>query len=147
MRKDMKDIIIEAPRLEDLDNPRGRVGQQDPETLPEQEGMRRRYTGWGPMLGDRLTPLVRFLRSRRGKQWNKVFSEMCEHIEMEVHGCWFQVWYEKVEVAHRRWDYLQQKHVVEYSTKEVLDRKKQLNAKELRSLGLSNEPGWLWYAA
>ena len=56
-----------------------------------------------------------------------------------VNGCWFETWYIKESVPHRRWDFGQQKHIVEYSWIDVVDRKRQLSKKDLRDLKLINE--------
>lgn len=64
-----------------------------------------------------------------------------------INGCWFQVWFERVERSRRAWNYWSQKLVVEYYEDEVCVKKKQLSSKELRDFGLSNKSGWLWYAA
>jgi hypothetical protein len=81
MRADMFEVIIERPRggagwLKEgnrIDRIRRRLDE-----APIFEPMLR---GWGTKhLNENLAPLVRFLRSRRGKPWNKVYSEMCERL-------------------------------------------------------------------
>jgi len=64
-----------------------------------------------------------------------------------INGCWFEVWYKKERRARRPWGFFQQRHVIDLEWEECCEKKKQLNSKELRDLGLSNKSGWKWYAA
>jgi hypothetical protein len=222
MRKDMKDVIIDTGRTGKYDSARKTQPTYDEaklEKLPEREGMRRRYDYWGPILGDRLGPLERFLRSRLGKQWDKVYSEICseadlrnlrgkhlrEHVEWEVdtwserlakqdmrwprtsrfyvdkggflredksyrrwrhrpqydpdncrigdkrytrvNNCWFEAQFEPVEKVRERWNWASLTKDKEYYMDEVCVSKRQLGKKELKKLGLSNDPDFLWWAA
>lgn len=98
MRRDMKDVIIEAERHEyDWPGSRGAAKQRDIESLPEREGMRKRHPGYGPIPGDRLNPLVRYLRSNTGRPWDKVYSELCENADARSLRGWHfreHVWME-----------------------------------------------------
>jgi len=221
MRADMKDVIIDTVRRGGYDSViRTQISGKtidELDALPERQGMRRRYNGWGLELADRISPLVKFLRVNVGRPWDKVFSEICEHadarslrgkhlrehVEFEVdtwrerlvkkdqrwprwrhfyvdakgflredtehhrwqrkpqydpdkcqigdrrferiNACWFEVWYIKKEKAHQRWDFIKQANVVEYSMVEVVERKRQLGKKQLRDLGLSNDPDFEWW--
>jgi hypothetical protein len=50
------------------------------EELPYREGMKRRHQGHPKYLNEHLGPLRRYLDSQVGRPWNKVFSEICAHI-------------------------------------------------------------------
>jgi len=90
MRRDLKDVIIDTGRGPG-DNERhvqvhGRA-HDELDLLPERQGLKKRWTGWGKHKGDRLGPMKKFLRSRVGQQWNKVWSEVCEHADSrEIRG-------------------------------------------------------------
>jgi len=51
--------------------------------LPQREGMQRPWrdwTRWRKSLNENLAPLRRYLRSQVGRPWNKVFSEISQHL-------------------------------------------------------------------
>ena len=80
MRPDMSKVIVERPRLGGGASRKGRVLDYD--DLPSHEGMaspHRRYWG-GKSLNENLSPLRRFLESRVGKYWPKVYAEICENL-------------------------------------------------------------------
>lgn len=66
------------------------------------------------------------------------------HFE-RVNGCWFEVWYMKTETVVRRWSYSLGRNEVVYSYEDTKSRQKQLSKKELRDLGLSNDPDFEWW--
>lgn len=81
MRSDMSRLIIE-------DGCRGNGGPkscydkitrpgEDYENFPARESMSRHRKQDGNSQGDHLNPLKRFLESRLGQPWSKVFSEIC----------------------------------------------------------------------
>lgn len=221
MRADMKDVIIDTGRRGSYDREikvqiKGK-NIDELEALPEQQGMRRRYDGWGPEFADRISPLIKFLRANVGRLWDKVFSEICEHadarslrgkhlrehVEFEVdtwserlakanqrwprwrrfyvdaegilredddyrrwrrkpqydpdkcqigdrffervNGCWFEVWYTKEQTPKQRWDWVKQTNIVEYYWIDVVSKKRQLGKKDLKTLGLSNDPDFKWW--
>src|SRR4051794_18399649 len=86
MRSDMSRVIVERPRCRIPKRsgswyPRGSLKMQwhpDLELAPMREGYGHHYRE--KYLNENLQPLVRFLRSRVGKRWDKVHSEMSEHV-------------------------------------------------------------------
>ena len=80
MRKDMKYVVIERPRRGHKDKiwPKGRTRQTPIEDLPHFEAMGkmcgRRYKT--KSLSDFLSPLIRFLHSKIGQNWNDAKSEI-----------------------------------------------------------------------
>ncbi len=83
MRPDMDKVIVERPRRgAEWEEPgRRRAAQrdrQDPESAPLRESMGgRRKT---KMLNENLAPLRRFLLKNVGRPWDKVRSEIAEHV-------------------------------------------------------------------
>lgn len=82
MRWDMNEVIVEVARS----GGEGKRGdkffkQRYGEDREEFGGRQPMGPGWNPdrkNQGDKLQPLRRFLRSRVGRQWDEVFSEICE---------------------------------------------------------------------
>jgi len=78
MRTDMFKVIVERPRKHkhgDIEAARRR----DAFDGPMQLGMR---AGYGyRALNENLSPLRRYLRSQVGRPWDKVFGEICAHID------------------------------------------------------------------
>jgi hypothetical protein len=80
MRSDMFEVIIERPRV---DRGRGDTKGRRGEPLRQQEA-----PTWEPVsrgrgtksLNENLAPLRRFLRSRLGRPWDAVRSEICQLI-------------------------------------------------------------------
>lgn len=62
-----------------------------------------------------------------------------------VNGCWFEAWYDTKDVAEQFWNFMTQKRETRYHKEEYVSRKRQLGKKELKALGLSNEPGFEWW--
>lgn len=88
MRLDMHKVIVErrranaAFRYHDFRFQRRRIPDPDePDEIPRHEGMRRPY-GWDhKCLNENLSPLRRFLRSRVGRPWDKVYAEMSRNLK------------------------------------------------------------------
>ena len=83
MRKDMFKVIVERPRR----GARFRVNRSrltGDEALPSRVGMKRfrkiNHTDTKE-LNENLAPLKRFLMKQVGRPWNKVYSEICEHLD------------------------------------------------------------------
>ncbi len=81
MRSDMSKVLVERPRHGHKDKyPRrylkNRWGHED--DGPSREGMGGTYRTKN--LNENLGPLVKFLRRNVGRPWNKVRSEMSQHI-------------------------------------------------------------------
>jgi hypothetical protein len=86
MRSDMSHVIVERPRCRISKKngswyPRGSLKMKwypDLELAPKREGYGGAYAE--KYLNENLQPLVRFLRSRVGRPWNEVHSEMSQHV-------------------------------------------------------------------
>lgn len=87
MRADMAKVIVERPRIgsRDQGKPKGyrRRFQKLADEPIGREGMRRRWIGQGKWLNEHLGPLRRYIDSQVGRPWNKVFSEICAHINRD----------------------------------------------------------------
>ena len=86
MRPDMAKVIVERPRIGSSMRGESKGYQRSlqrlgPEEMPYREGMKRRNLGNPKYLNEHLGPLRRYLDSQVGRPWNKVFSEICEHID------------------------------------------------------------------
>lgn len=86
----MDKLIVERPRRGSRhapNEPKGykkRQSKCDIEDLPTKESMSAgRKHGWeAKELNENLNPLRRFLQKQVGRPWDKVFSELSEHIDM-----------------------------------------------------------------
>ena len=85
MRWDMYEVIIERPRggyrLRARDGRERMRARTDPESAPLHE--RISMSRGSKYLNENLAPLRRFLQSRVGRLWNKVHSEICEHLRLQ----------------------------------------------------------------
>jgi hypothetical protein len=115
MRKDMKDMIINTGRVggggKAAMSRRARLKRMDDEDVPSFiPSSRHRQFGWdGKEVTDRLAPLTGFLEANIGRQWDDVYSEICEyadsrtirgyHLRMHV---WQEVVPNNYDVGHRR---------------------------------------------
>ncbi|HMV86580.1 MAG TPA: hypothetical protein PLD20_01235 [Blastocatellia bacterium] len=86
MRKDMSKVVVERPRYGHKDlskKTKLRINRYDPgneyDDLPNRltASMSRRTKGFTDVLG----PLKKFLQSNVGQPWDKVYSELCEHLD------------------------------------------------------------------
>ena len=85
MRSDMAKVIVERPRIGSSMRGKSKgyrrsLQRLDHEKLPSKEGIKRRHLGHRKWLNEHLGPLRRYLDSQVGRPWNKVFSEICAHI-------------------------------------------------------------------
>ena len=107
MRKDMAKVIVERPRLGGAGNTfRGRRGElksrlnecirnDNFDDLHKRES----YRHWASArlgydrkeLNENLNPLVRYLRSQVGRNWDQVYSEMCEVMDTRS-ACQAHIW-------------------------------------------------------
>ncbi|PTL76654.1 hypothetical protein [Vitiosangium sp. GDMCC 1.1324] len=88
MREDMFKVIVERPRMR---LPKRNGSHYPRSTLksvwrrfddgPRHEAMGRAY-GY-KYLNENLAPLRHFLRSRIGRPWDDVYSEICEHVSLD----------------------------------------------------------------
>jgi len=83
MRADMAKVIVERPRRKGYATRAGRPSHV--EDLPSTEGMRAPHVRhWGGKeLNENLAPLKRFLISRVGQPWDKVYSEISENLRVD----------------------------------------------------------------
>lgn len=88
MRSDMAKVIVERPRKKGCawNKPKGyqrrlrRYGEDGP---PSREGIKLRWQGRTKYLNEHLGPLRRYLDKQVGRPWDKVFSEICTHINRD----------------------------------------------------------------
>jgi hypothetical protein len=86
MRADMAKVIVERPRYGSWMRARHRKGykrklQRTPlDEAPRTEGIKEAYGLSGKSLNEHLAPLRRYLLSKVGRPWDKVFSEICARI-------------------------------------------------------------------
>ena len=78
MRPDMSKVIVERPRLGGGRGKKHRALVADLDA-PLHQGMRRVHKD-RKGLNENLSPLRRFLDSRVGKYWPKVYAEICENL-------------------------------------------------------------------
>jgi hypothetical protein len=91
MRADMGKVLVERPRLG-----RRRAATwpgkgyrkqlrkyfQAGDSPPQCEGMKKSYNWYGTKhFNEHLGPLRRFLNSNVGRPWDKVYSEICQHVD------------------------------------------------------------------
>ena len=102
MRADMAKVIVERPRLNGHAIVKGenrRMNRIGLENLERRESIRARWTrnlGYDRKeLNENLNPLERFLATRVGQLWDKVYSEICERINrnspVQLH-IWQHIW-------------------------------------------------------
>lgn len=85
MRKDMAKVIVERPRTGGgWRFPRGADRGVDDESDRRRSGIKRPWTERGQFkhLNENLAPLRRYLQSNVGRQWDKVYSEICKHMNV-----------------------------------------------------------------
>jgi hypothetical protein len=117
VRTDMHRVLVEEPRIGPrLKGPKGyrrRLARMGLEAAPMRESMRRSWQqGWGKYFGDHVAPLDRFVRSRVGRPWDRVYSEVCREmdrrslVKLHVHQHLWMLVEKEVElidgVAHDR---------------------------------------------
>jgi hypothetical protein len=86
MRADMAKVIVERPRLKGwaCNKPKGyqralrRYGEDGP---PSREGIKARWQGRTKSFNEHLGPLRGYLAAQVGRPWDKVYSEICAHID------------------------------------------------------------------
>jgi hypothetical protein len=87
MRYDMDKVIVERPRRGGgVRRPKGNRKREKMALageLPMREGIGCRWTSFGKWLNEHLSPLRRYLQSQVGRPWDKVYSEICQHIKLD----------------------------------------------------------------
>jgi hypothetical protein len=86
MRADMAKVIVERPRFGSRMHGKPKGYRRSLQRLrgdegPLREGMKRRCRGGAKSLNEHLGPLRRYLDRQVGRPWDKVFSEICAHID------------------------------------------------------------------
>lgn len=78
-------VIVERPRIGGGPTKRHRQANMDPEELPTKESMKApyKYGDNEKTLNENLSPLKRYLNKQVGRPWDKVFSEICEHVDTD----------------------------------------------------------------
>ena len=104
MRSDMSKVVTEKPRYGHANRSKKtalRIRRFDSEDqfdhLPKRiSSSRHSQHGWDAKeFSDRLGPLKRFLRSRIGKHWDKVYSELSQNLDkrsLAGRHIWTHVW-------------------------------------------------------
>jgi hypothetical protein len=82
----MAKVIVERPRHDRSGRyPRGSMSRASRiDEAPRRISMRRPWDYWSDRKGlnDNLAPLRRYLRSNVGRPWDKVFGEICQHLNL-----------------------------------------------------------------
>lgn len=92
MRPDMSKVVTERPRFGHANKSKktGKrlskdeiVNEEDLDLGPSKlSSSRRRQLGWGAKeFSDLINPLKRFLESKVGQSWNKIYSELSTHLD------------------------------------------------------------------
>jgi hypothetical protein len=89
MRSDMAKVLVERPRLGPGERgvpgkgyrKRTRAMIERDGGTPTREGIRRPYTHHRKYFNEHLGPLRRFVQSRIGRPWDKVYAEISAHID------------------------------------------------------------------
>ena len=103
MRPDMAKVIVERPRRGGgVRFPRGSAlafSRLDADDVPRRQGMRRPWlnTSRQKHLNENLAPLRRFLLSNVNRPWNKLFSEISQHLRLDS-AVQLHVW------QHLKWE-------------------------------------------
>src|SRR5262245_47249018 len=86
----MGKVLVERPRLKVCRYAPGpekgyrkRIDRcyDDDGSPPRREGMKKRYGSNRKYFNEHLGPLRRFLNSNVGRPWDKVYSEICQHVD------------------------------------------------------------------
>jgi hypothetical protein len=82
----MAKVIVERPRYGSRTRGMAKGSRRALQRLtdegpPAREGMKRRHRGGTKLLNEHLGPLRRYLDAQVGRPWDKVFSEICTHID------------------------------------------------------------------
>jgi hypothetical protein len=90
MRADMGKVLVERPRLKVCRYSPGpekgyrkRIERcyEDDGSPPARESIKKRYGANRKYFNEHLGPLRRFLDSNVGRPWDKVYSEICRHVD------------------------------------------------------------------
>ncbi|MEL6860538.1 MAG: hypothetical protein AAGL11_01770 [Pseudomonadota bacterium] len=83
MREDMFKVIVERPRWGSRHGVRSKLRYDKVPDRKHATGRRMvlEGEGWTKCLNENLAPLKRYLNKQVGRPWNKVYSEICEHLD------------------------------------------------------------------
>ena len=83
MREDMFKVIVERPRWGSRHGVRSKLRHDKVPDRKHATGRRMvlEGEGWTKYLNENLAPLKRYLHKQVGRPWNKVYSEICEHLD------------------------------------------------------------------
>lgn len=82
MREDMFKVIVNRPRWGHRHAPRSKTRYDKCPDRARVTGHRMMLeTKYTKHLNENLAPLKRFLHKQRGRKWNDVFSEICQHLD------------------------------------------------------------------
>ncbi len=89
MRADMGKVLVERPRLKRRsgDSRPAKGYRKETERAlaagdpPNRERLTKRYGHIRKFFNENLAPLRRFLDANVGRPWNKVYSEICQHVD------------------------------------------------------------------
>ena len=82
MREDMFKVVVERPRWGSRHCDSPKLRHVDPQV--SRIGHKRQVCesqGWRKSLNENLAPLKRYLHKQKGRQWNDVFSEICQQLD------------------------------------------------------------------
>ena len=83
MREDMFKVIVERPRWGSRHAARSKLRYDKVPDRKHATGRRMvlESEGWTKCLNENLAPLKRYLSKQVGRPWDKVYSEICEHLD------------------------------------------------------------------
>ncbi len=85
MREDMYKVVINRPRYASRFGTRTKLRYLDDDEQPfritGKQILRRKSSAMTKEFNDHVMPLKRYLNSQRGRKWDDVFSEICEHLD------------------------------------------------------------------
>ena len=83
MREDMFKVIVERPRWVSRHAPKTKLRHDKVTDRKRATGRRMALerSGWTKCLNENLAPLRRYLEKQVGRPWNKVYSEISQHLD------------------------------------------------------------------
>lgn len=83
MREDMFKVIVERPRWGSRHAPKSKLRYDKAPDRKRVTGRRLvlEHSGYTKCLNENLAPLKRYLHKQVGRPWDKVYSEICEHLD------------------------------------------------------------------
>lgn len=84
-------------------------------------------------------------RYRRQPNYDPDVCEINGHRFERINGCWFEVWYERAKKCETYVNWRTGKREYSYTYEDVKTCQRQLSKRELKNLGLSNDPDFKWW--